>query len=178
MKKAASVILLFCLLVFTGGYHLIVTGYRMGLKNEIRTKLLQNPQSNITQIFHFISTGNDIQDKSFSWEDEGEEFTYEGTLYDVVSITYQNNQVHIDCYQDKAETNLVKLIAEIQQEQNRQPSGSKNVIHKMMQVVMEVQPTPEQFIYPVIRNTFSSFSLLPLKGHTAIVSPPPESAFV
>lgn len=178
MKKAASVILLFCLLVFTGGYHLIVAGYRVGLKKEIRTGLLQNPKSNITQTFHFTTIGNDIQNISFSWVDEGEEFTYDGTLYDVVSILYQNNQVSIECYRDKEETKLVKLIAEIQQKQNRQPSGSKSVIHKMMQMVMEVHTSPGQFKYRVKRNTFSSFSLLPIKGHTAIVSPPPETAFV
>ena len=178
VKKVASVILLFCLLVFTGGYHLIIAGYRIALKTEIRTSLLQNPEYNITQTFHFASIGNAIQNTSFSWDDGEEEFTFEGTLYDVVSITYQQNQVRIECYKDKAETKLVNLTAEIQQKQNRQPSGSKNVIHKMMQVVMEIQPSPEKFIYPGIINTFSSISLFPTVGHTSLVSQPPETVFV
>jgi hypothetical protein len=113
VRKTVSFILLFCLLVYIGGYHLIYCLYQQGLKTEMKAFLKENKSSQFGIKLEFAVVNNKIKDENFSWEDENEEFRYHEELYDVVKIEKREDKIVLVCLKDNDENQLENQIKEI-----------------------------------------------------------------
>lgn len=113
VRKTVSSILLLCLLVYIGGYHLIYSLYQQNLKTEMKAFLKQNKSSQFGTRFEFTINNNQVTDPKFSWEEEGEEFRYQHELYDIVSLEKKQGKLIVVCLKDKDENQLEKQLDEI-----------------------------------------------------------------
>lgn len=123
MRKTVSFILLFCLLVYIGGYYLIFSVYQQELKTEMKAYLKQNKSSQFGTRFEFDLNNNQIADTKFSWEEEGTEFRYQHELYDVVSLEKKDGKLILVCLKDNDENQLEKQLSEIHK--GNKPTNSK-----------------------------------------------------
>jgi hypothetical protein len=113
VRKTFSFILLFCLLVYIGGYHLIYSLYQQGLKTEMKAFLKENKASKFGTRLELTIIGNQIKDANFSWEEVNVEFRYQGDLYDVVNIEKHNSKIVLICIKDNDENQLENQLKEI-----------------------------------------------------------------
>ena len=113
VRKTFSFILLICLLVYIGGYQLFYCLYQQSLKTEMKAYLKENKTSKFGTRLEFEIEGNQIKDKSFSWEEENEEFRYHNELYDVVNIENQEGKLILICIKDNDENQLENQLKEI-----------------------------------------------------------------
>lgn len=123
MRKTVSSILLCCLLVYIGGYHLIYSLYQQELKIEMKAFLKQNKSAQFGTRFEFALNKDQITDTQFSWEEEGSEFRYQQELYDVVSLEKKAGKLVIVCLKDNDENQLEKQVNEIHKK--NKPSNGK-----------------------------------------------------
>ena len=96
-----------------GGYHLVAAIYRSGLKSEMRAYLQTHKDERFGTYLNFSEKEHQISDPNFEWEEVDEEFTYQGEMYDVVSINHQNGQILICALKDDKENHLERQVAEI-----------------------------------------------------------------
>lgn len=106
MKKLLPVILLFCLVVYMGGYHLIYALYKQGIRHDMRAWLSHHHDATFGNRFSFALSDNTVADPFFSWEETGAEFRYRGELYDVVSIHYGKDRISVCALKDGRENEL------------------------------------------------------------------------
>ncbi|MES2004152.1 MAG: hypothetical protein V4450_06490 [Bacteroidota bacterium] len=111
MRKLLSAILLFCLVIYIGGYHLIYALYKQSVKTETRIWLSDHTDALLGEQFSFTQNGNAINDPYFEWEEVNTEFRYHGELYDVVRIHYNKGQVDISALKDGKENELNKQLS-------------------------------------------------------------------
>jgi len=113
MKKIAVILLLFSILISTGGYHFLYMAYQIELKQDMKTYLRENDASQIGTHFCFTTQSGQISDSAFLWEDENEEFRYKNELYDVVSIKKLSGKMLVCCLKDNNENDFEKLWNEV-----------------------------------------------------------------
>jgi hypothetical protein len=123
VRKTFSFILLFCVLVYIGGYYLIYSLYQQELKTEMKVFLKQNKSSQFGTKFEFPINNGQVADAKFSWEEEGAEFRYQHELYDVVSLEQKEGKLIIVCIKDNDENQLEKQLNEIHK--TNKPVNSK-----------------------------------------------------
>ncbi|MCW3087712.1 MAG: hypothetical protein JWQ78_1098 [Sediminibacterium sp.] len=115
MKKTISILLLSCLVIYVGGYHLVYAVYQCGLKREMKAYLKTHTNPRYGTYLHFALADEEIRDPSFSWEEENEEFTFRGEWYDVVTVDRSGDSIRICALRDERENDLDKQVREIHQ---------------------------------------------------------------
>lgn len=113
VRKSISFILLFCLLIYVGGYHLLYMLYQQGLKTEMKAYIKETHSSKFGSKFIFPFSNGKIEDTSFSWEEENQEFRYHQELYDVISAKKTNDTIEIICLKDTDENFVESQMNEI-----------------------------------------------------------------
>lgn len=113
MKKLFSILIISCLLIYIGGYHLVYSVYQYGLQKEMRTYLQHNPDPRYGTYLSFQLSNNVITDPSVEWEKENEELRYKGELYDIVTVHRDADSIRIFALKDDRENKLEKQLAEI-----------------------------------------------------------------
>ncbi len=164
------------MLIYAGGYQLIFAVYQMSIKSEIKAYLLKNPDSKFNSVFTFSVNNGKINDTMMKWEEMGEEFWYNGKLYDVVSIEYHQSSAVVHCINDKAESTLINQSFSILQKQNQKSSGSLAQFHKLLMSTFETSYVKYIFYFFQSGNSFhvsnDSFSVSNL---SEILKPPPRN---
>jgi len=145
VRKTFSFILLICLLVYIGGYQLFYCLYQQSLKTEMKAYLKENKTSKFGTRLEFEIEGNQIKDKSFSWEEENEEFRYHNELYDVVNIENQECKLILICIKDNDENQLENQLKEIHKINKTGSSKSSQNNFKSFSVFY-LQKQPRLFI--------------------------------
>jgi hypothetical protein len=102
MKKTIAYLLLSIIIYQTVGYVLSFKIMKYSIESEFKTKIKSN--LNDENCFHFKIDA--ISNHStFSWEEKNQEFWYQGTIYDIVSISKSGI---IKCIEDSEDNNLFK----------------------------------------------------------------------
>lgn len=108
-RRLLSILLIGCLFIYEGGYLLYCSFRQQSLKKEMRA-YVQEHNETFSNTFSLEANGNSITAAGFEWISKGEEFRYEGELFDVVSISYHDGKATIHAINDKQEEGLIKQI--------------------------------------------------------------------
>lgn len=172
MRKLLSVILLCCLLVYMGGYHLVYSLHKQELKNEMRAWLSVHAGVQIGDRFHFVLDKQNISDPFFTWEEQDHEFSYQGELYDVVTITYEKNSVTITALKDGRENELESQLAKLNS--STQGKNTQKALVKFFPVY--IHDTDQSLTIPESNLLSCSTGLYdgPADPLLAVIAPPPR----
>ena len=130
VRKTVSFILLFCLLIYIGGYHLLYIYHQQQLKTEMKAFLKENHSSGFGSKLVFSLNAGKIDNADFSWEEENEEFRYQQELYDVISVEKKNGKIEIVCLKDNNENQLENQLNEIHKLNKTNSSKSTQITLK------------------------------------------------
>ncbi len=115
LKKIFSILILCCLVIYIGGYHLVYALYQSSIKREMRSYLATHTDLRYGSYFNFKIEKNRIDDPLFNWEENNKEFRYKGEWYDVIAIQQSGDSIRISSIKDDRENKLEKQLAEIHQ---------------------------------------------------------------
>lgn len=161
-----------------GGYQLIMLGCQLGIKAEMKAWLRQNRESEYTTMFSFTAADETISDPSVIWEEEGEEFYYKGSMYDVVSIEYTNGKASVYCINDQEENKLSKLAEELRQKHSKDSTGAKSIFRKILITAFDLQEEPDSAMLVVVPKQTLTQERSQWDNPVAdILSPPPECGY-
>jgi hypothetical protein len=118
------------ILLYMGGYHLVIAIYQAEVKNEVKSYLKNNPDQSLGTPFDFLLTGNKVSDNRFSWEEENEEFIFNGEYFDVAAISRNGDSLHITAIKDGEENALQEKWQALQQQKNNQAAGNTSTTIK------------------------------------------------
>ena len=113
LRKIFSILILCCLVIYIGGYHLVYIFYQYNLKQEMRVYLQTHNDTRYGTYLNFPVVKNEVSDPAFEWEETDAEFSYQGALYDVVSVQRTKDSIRICALKDDRENDLEKQIAGI-----------------------------------------------------------------
>lgn len=174
LRKLLSISILCCLVIYIGGYHLIYAVYRAGIKQEMRAYLQKNKDTRLGTYFSFAVKDKKITDTHFSWEEKDEEFSYDGKMYDVVTVAYHSDSARICALKDERENNLAEQLAVIHNGNHTDSeAGAKTAFHFFSVFTMIQEP-----FYPcrtsfIIRHWPGSAERI-LLDLTEVTTPPPR----
>ena len=114
MKRIISFIFLCLLVMKIGGYFAFLTIQQLIFREESREKILQHlPTNKLTKL-----SFSDQEFQEIDWEDVDKEFYYEGSLYDVVEIGFEQKNHIIYCIADENETEIYSELQQMSKAQN------------------------------------------------------------
>jgi len=128
VKRIFSILIITCLLVYIGGYHLVYAVYQLGIKQEMKAYLKSHKDINYGSYFQFRLDKQKVQDASFEWEEENEEFRYRGDYYDIVSIQSNADSIQICALKDGRENDLEKKLTAIHSQPDQSQTASISFI--------------------------------------------------
>ncbi len=123
---------------------------------------------------HFPVVKNEVSDPAFTWEETNEEFSYQGELYDVVSIKRSKDSIRICALKDDRENDLEKQVAGIR---HSKQDRDTNPVISLMKFFSAFDQTTNGIVFlshnsPVVY--FSVANPVYVSCHTEIHSPPPR----
>lgn len=98
----------------------------MALKREMRLRLRSDPNEFEQTVFQFELVKGEPVAASFEWEDDGEEFRYDGSMYDVIEKKATGNILQVRCIEDKKEAGIMKKMEELKK--NRRGNNKSGAI--------------------------------------------------
>lgn len=101
--KGLIFLLIFLLLVQSGGYYLYYQMQRYFIQCDVREAI----NNGLIKEEAFRFTEDLTKESSFHWEDKNSEFYYQGELYDVISQTEINGKITYLSVKDVSETRWV-----------------------------------------------------------------------
>jgi beta-xylosidase len=155
-----------------GGYHLPYAVYQAECRQEMKAYLTTHSDAALGTRFSFIRTGSSIADPAFSWEEEGEEFLYNGALYDVVTIRHTADSVIIHAICDDKENQLEQQLAAVRAAgglQHKNPHAIKAFPVFIAPTALQIQP---QVILLQAKHIYSHTDCTDIK--LALHTPPPR----
>lgn len=175
MKKLFAILLLVSFSVQIWGYHLYYKVQQQQIRNEVRSRLRNQQEEETTIKFVFNLSLN--EDKALQWE-EDHEFSYNGTMYDVIEKKTIGEKLYIRCISDGTETSLVNsykgmLKDDFSGNANKRTSPLK----KLFSALFEEMTFADPVVFPgnISLSCFSYKSFL-LTAPTEVLTPPPQSA--
>lgn len=172
MRKLLSVIVLCCMLLYIGGYHLVYALYKQGVQHDMREWLLTHRDAKLGDHFSFALKGASVTDPAFEWEEQDREFSYHGALYDVIQLSYEKNSIHITALRDGKENDLARQLQAL--DHHRQAKDNKAQF-KLFPVFLPVrQPVVTAQTIEADRLFEEQTTSLPSRTRS-IQKPPPRS---
>ena len=114
MKRIISIIFLFLLVMKIGGYFAFLTIQQIIFREEAKEKILHHlPANKLTKL-----SFSDQEIQAIDWEETNKEFYYEGNLYDVVKIEFEQKNCIIFCLADENETEIYSELQQMSKAQN------------------------------------------------------------
>ncbi|HQS56237.1 MAG: hypothetical protein B7Y15_12320 [Bacteroidetes bacterium 24-39-8] len=163
------------MLIYTGGYQLISACYRMEIHAQMASFVKLQPADKAISHLSFKTNKGKIQDDSFVWREENREFTYQGYMYDIISMVKTDTSIVIKCYFDKNETELEQNLVQLEQQQHNPNSGAKMAFHKLVTSVF--LPSDKLVLLNKIEfkaSVFTTYQEALLFRNSDISLPPPD----
>src|SRR5215510_10895581 len=98
------------------GYYLVFRIRQLELKSEVWLYLKAHSEDEHLTTFVFTIDNGKVLDERFEWEEENE-FSLEGSMYDVVDQKIKGNKITIRCVKDDQENELLSSFAHLQKRQ-------------------------------------------------------------
>lgn len=163
--------MLCCLIVCIGGYHLVYSLHRSGIKKEIKAYLATHKNSKYGEHLVFSVSDQKINDPAFAWEEAKKEFRYLGELYDVVTMQASADSIHIFAIKDTRENDLEKQLAEIDQNAKEHSSKSPGAFFSVFYMV---DNKPQIFSAPPSCCHYLVFATRVFSANHDVIVPPPR----
>ena len=170
VKKITAILLLFCLVFASAGYHLVFR-YQISHAKAQMKRALRNSSRNSEDVTEFSFTNENL--KQLEWEDD-HEFRFKGKMYDVIEKQWQDGKLHIRCISDEKETVLIDQYMQI----NKNNHSDSKPLSSLIQLITA------QFIQPFalipelcaiqIKNSFPFYSSRLFSTAFPIHTPPPR----
>ena len=174
MRKTLSLLLLFSILLYTGGYHFACMVYQSYLKQEMKIYLQHTDNSAYGNHLCFSLTNGQITDPAFAWEEENTEFRYRNEWYDVISIKKTGGKILICCLKDGNENEIEKQWNELHHK-NKDASSTVPVsllkFCSSLQAFYDMQP---RICYLLTCKHGLSYTSFFLNNIPEIQTPPPR----
>ena len=159
-----------------GGYFAFLTIQQLIFREESREKILQHlPTNKLTKL-----SFSDQDFQEIDWEEVDKEFYYEGSLYDVVKIGFEQKNHIIFCIADKNETEIYSELQQMSKVQNDEVPVKNTMISflsllNLKYTIPSILSFKSNVITPnkklFIRNLASNYLSIPL----SLFFPPPEA---
>lgn len=175
-QKLITILILSCLLIYMGGYHLVYEVYRAGIKQDMRAYLKKHADTKMGEYLSFSARNHIIQAKEFDWEETDQEFSYLGSMYDVVNIRYTTDSVFICALPDNRENNLAEQLATLHKNSQDHHSASLSLI-KMFSVFIQTIPD-NTTTFRLFRSVHISYPGIAIHRTGADVQTPPPRVIV
>lgn len=140
----------------------------------MKAYLQTHQQSALLDTLIFPCSSHNIDEVAIHWEKKGKEFELQGSLYDVVQISYTQHSVVIVCIKDSNETKLKEALARLMRK--------KHSDNNPAQQLLQLQYTFNHIEY-TLTTTHASLSHYTAYHcyfpavHATIVLPPPQQLF-
>ncbi|MDE3253456.1 MAG: hypothetical protein KGO92_11660 [Bacteroidota bacterium] len=173
-QKFVTILILGCLLIYMGGYHLVYGVYRAGIKQDMRAYLKNHADTKMGEYLSFRVWNSNIQAKGFDWEETDHEFSYQGSMYDVVNIRYTADSVYICALPDNRENNLADQLATLHKSSMDHHAASLSLI-KMFSVFTQTFPD-QSTSYPLfcaVHNCYPGINICRIGAE--VQTPPPRT---
>jgi hypothetical protein len=130
MKKLFSILLVFVFFYSIVGFYLNFAVEQCRIKEEVKENIIHNlPDKYLT----IIKVSSKDQEK-IAWTEEGNEFRFEGNLYDVVKIRHENGTTYYSCFCDLKENQLLVNLDKLVKDQT--DHSQSRTIQKKIQINM------------------------------------------
>lgn len=177
MKKLFSLLLLSIILLKIGGFVAILGIERALIREEMIEKISHHIISD--ELTCIIGTDQNLA--KIEWERDGEEFWFEGELFDVVKTENNNGIISYFCISDKKEANLcakIQFFSKTQQESSPINTASKDIIILIFQQI--ILPTYtllnfENIIIYLEKTKFPAILNLYFSSYISQILVPPQS---
>lgn len=172
-RKIIAIGLLMLLLMQAGGLSWMRAVTHFQIKQGIRKAIQSGKEVTAVQSFVFPVTGHQIIAPDFSWEEEGEEFLYKGTWYDVLSIDEQAGSIVIQALQDGDDTQLAAAWEQLHTKKSSSSPLHNGTLAKFFSLFESVAPTTLHF-FPERTRLFATYYqvVIPSFFSAAIERPP------
>ena len=177
LRKPLIILILFCFLLQTGGLLLLMYSKQMALKREMKARLkADSNQPGQTFLELELKNGEPIA-ASFEWEEEGDEFRYNGSIYDVIEKKIIGNKLYVRCVDDKHEAAVMKVAEELHKREHRGDQPYSAPLYQLLSLLLFdqhncSQPVAITYLIQHIDQYHASFSPIVID----ILSPPPRTA--
>ncbi|WP_435355126.1 hypothetical protein [Emticicia sp. SJ17W-69] len=177
MKKLFSFLLLSIILLKIGGF-VAILGIERAL---IREEMIENISHHIISDKLTCIIGNEQNLTKIEWERDGEEFWFEGELFDVVKTENNNGIISYFCISDKEEASLCAKIEYLSQslhENSPLNTASKDIIILIFQQIILPTYTLLNFENTIIcleKTKFPAILNLYFSSYISQILVPPQS---
>jgi hypothetical protein len=175
VRKPAIILLLLCFLLQTGGLLLFLFFRQQELKKEIKAKLRANPDLFAQTRFEFKLVKGKVVAPGFEWEEENEEFQYNGSMYDVIHAEVAGNILYVCCVDDENETEILNQIEYLQQKEHRNKKSWPLQFQKLLSVLLFYQDTGVTVTQPASLHHQDHYCETARLVILDILSPPPRT---
>ena len=104
MRKTISIFLILVLLTNLGGCYILFLIQQFNLKEQVEKELKKG--ISIDKLAEIVIPLNEF--RKICWIEQNKEFKLNGKMYDVVKIKEENRKIHLFCFDDKKERQLVE----------------------------------------------------------------------
>ncbi len=160
-----------------GGYHLVYALYQAGVKNEMRHYLQSHNNNKYGAHFNFKLSKAKVNDPRFEWEEENEEFRYNGEFYDIVTIRQNGDSIHICALEDGRENELEKQLQDIYKSNTNNKPQSATLAIKFFSAFCYSANTQGFFSTKIIVNYPDAPGIRLLSEKSDNQTPPPRYQF-
>lgn len=141
----------------------------------MRSRLRSDPSQFDLTVFEFELQNGAPVASSFEWEEDGDEFRYNGSIYDVVEKKITGNKLWIRCMDDKKEANIIKRIEDLQKKERGNKSPGSVPMQQLLSLLLFDQDNRNETIKLIsvlqhIDHYIDSFNMIVID----IQSPPPR----
>ncbi|HTA26728.1 MAG TPA: hypothetical protein VK809_02990 [Bacteroidia bacterium] len=176
MRKATSIFLTLTFLLYLGGIQIMFWVKMSECKQEAQA-LVHGHKLSRRNIIDFSFTPSEYS--SLSWSEENKEFTYKGQRYDIIEMKYFSDEIIVNCYPDKDETDLVDAFSGFIKKMFSSPQhGSDNnneIVSKIVKEYLPSEPLVPCYYSKVLTSVEARFVLVNLSAKTDCVWRPPTS---
>ena len=170
--------MLCCLVIYMGGYHLVYALYQAGVKNEMRHYLQNHTDDRYGTYFSFRLSQAKVNDPYFQWEEENQEFRYQGEFYDIVTIHRNGDSLHICALKDGRENELEKQLQDIYKSNTNNKPQSAALAIKFFSVFCYSAGTPTFLLTSKAVNHTNRPDEKLLSEQSDNHTPPPRHVFL
>jgi len=147
----------------------------MSLKREMKERLKANPEQPGQTVLEFDLRNGEPIAASFEWEEDGDEFRYNGSIYDVIEKKMIGNKLHIRCIDDKDEAAAMKIIEELHKKDQRRDQPYSAPLFQLLSLQLFDQHNCNQpFSQPTVIQHIDHYQAFFTPIVIDILSPPPR----
>jgi len=171
-RQGAALLLLGSLILQITGPAALRLCRRYQLKSEIRAAIFAGMPLDAITTFSFPLSNGEKLSPDFFWEEKGEEFTYQGHWYDVMSMDTDGQEIKIQAIEDGRDDQLEKAWKQI--ESSGQPThSSKNILVKSFSVFLPDHADYTSYLPPTGKKRLSLYQLTMLQRAVDVPELPP-----